>query len=133
MSISQKGKLRILSYCLYILFFVIDAYLLFEGILSWNQSFTLLFGLMGAFGVIDLMLKINEDSILIRNRIIIATTLSPAIILLTILLLFSPIDSNISVITIAVVGLSITLTISAIDWKAKRKAKADNIQSTIKN
>jgi hypothetical protein len=132
MSISIRGKLRVISYCIYLSIWVVITYLLWIKTVSFDQAYILFFGLIGVLGVTDIMLKINEESILVRNRILIGTILSPTIIFLTVLLLFSPIDSNISVITIAVVGLSITLTISSIDWKAKRKAKAHIMQPTIK-
>jgi len=133
LSILDKGKLRVISYCIYLLFSAVITYLLWIKTVLFDQAFILFFGLTGAFAVIDIMLKINEKSVLVKNRIPIATILSPIIILLTMLLLFSPIDSYISVITIAAVGFFTTLTLSAIDWNAKRKAKIANTQSIIKS
>ena len=74
------------------------------------------------------MLKINVDSLVKRHKKLITLTLTPALLILTVLFLIYPIgDSSVSVITIAIADVLVFVFIDGIDWVARRKLKQTTI------
>jgi len=128
MTILGYSNQRVLSYLIYVLILVIQIILLWQQILSYNQSFIFLFGAYGVYGIIDSMLKINVDSLVKRHKKLITLTLTPALLILTVLFLIYPIgDSSVSVITIAIADVLVFVFIDGIDWVARRKLKQTTI------
>ena len=76
MTILGYSNQRVLSYLIYVLILVIQIILLWQQILSYNQSFIFLFGAYGVYGIIDSMLKINVDSLVKRHKKLITLTLT---------------------------------------------------------
>jgi predicted lysophospholipase L1 biosynthesis ABC-type transport system permease subunit len=126
MPIPLNSKLRIPTLAIFFLIIFIGVSLIFGKILAFNQFVIVFFGDMGAYFVINVITKVTADSILKRHEIFFIVTLVPSIALLTILLLISPINTNLSVITIAMVIFSIGLFMDIVDWHAKRKQNRTN-------
>lgn len=129
MTILGYSNQRVLSYIIYVLISVIAFILLWQQILSYNQSYIFFFGAFGVFGIIDSMLKINTDSIVKRHKKFITFTLTPIVVILTVLLLIYPIgDDSVSVITMIILDILVFVFIEGIDWIARRKLKQTTIE-----
>lgn len=75
------------------------------------------------------MLKINTDSIVKRHKKFITFTLTPIVVILTVLLLIYPIgDDSVSVITMIILDILVFVFIEGIDWIARRKLKQTTIE-----
>ena len=121
MHISSKGKLRIITYSVFLLFVFFNFYLSIIGIISNNQSFVFWFSLIATYVVVDGMIK---TPVISKNlRIVTAGTLTVAIQFLAILLVISPINSRLSVWIMFGVSLSLSGAISYVSWNTKRKLK----------
>ena len=121
MHISSKGKLRIITYSVFLFFIFFNFYLAITGIISSDQSFVFWFSLIAAYVVVDGMIKTPVISK--KLRIVIAGTLIVAIQFLAILLVIAPINSGLSVWIMFGVSLSLSGAISYVTWNAKRKLK----------
>ena len=119
----RYGKFRVLTYVIYLLFLFIDFFLVVYKVLSFDQFYMYLFGLMGTYVVIDSLLKAKKDSLLKRHQMLFTVSIVLTIVLLTTFLITSSINSAFSVIIIAGFALSIALFFQTMEWNNKRKTK----------
>ena len=121
---AQSKLLALVSVILSIIL-IIGAIVSFKEFITINQYVVLAFGCLGAVNVITAMVKLKENTIFKRKRIIVTSLLLILIGLLSIF--FSLVEADLTLEFMVYLSIIIgSLFIPMVDWNAKRKLTAIN-------